>query len=121
MIATTAERLTFYWIQADEHHAAEHLFNVDERGCIEDVVTAAPGYIELRKRVVDQGSESFVEAKSSVDLFMLHRAMVAEFPIRLGERYTIADIIDFSRDLLTEGAPGQQKGKAEEVCHGHAF
>lgn len=120
MISSTVERLTFFWIQADEHHSAEHLFNVDERGCIDDVATAAPGYIELRKRVVDQGGEVFIEAKSSVDLFMLHRSLVAEFPIRADERYSIDEIIEMAEDLLARRA-GASVPNSEEVCHDHAF
>lgn len=118
MIPTTAERLTFYWIQADEHHAADHLFSVDERGCVEDVVTAVPGYIELRKRTVDQACEHFVEAKSSVDLFMLHRALAAEYAVRGDERYSMAEIIEAAQNLIAAEAP---QAPDCEVCHGRVF
>lgn len=118
MIPSTTESLLFYWVQSGEH-PAEHLFTVDERGCVVDVVTASPGYIALKKQVADPACESFIEAHSSVDLFMLHRSLVAEYPIQADERYSIDEIIEAAEDLLKRRDSAVQA--CDEVRHGHTF
>lgn len=119
MIRPTTESLLFFWTQAGEH-PAEHLFTVDERGCVADVITASPGYIALRQKVADSDCESFIPAQSSVDLFMLHRSLVAEYPVRAGERHSIAEIIDTAQGLISQGSRAQPPA-SDEVCHGYSF
>lgn len=122
MLNSPLESLVFYREQsnliAGREHAADHFFTVDSRGCSGDVITAGPGYIGLRRSIVDEQSQRLICASSVPHLFLLHRKLAAEFPAEPGARYEMDAILRFAEPLITRE---NHIRESQEAALGAAF